>query len=166
MTKRNAITAMTMLGSVLFAATAHATYIKQFPASLCVASNGNPPVSMNIFGQAQNESTTAGATWFCPVIRDSANLFNSSATEVIVNGFSNGPGALIAQSCRASATGGNMVCDPVGPNGDSTGIGVVLLSWYPVAPATAWRSSTPEDAFYVVMTVAPGVTVFGYSVLD
>jgi hypothetical protein len=150
---------VTLLGSGLYAETASATYAKEFPPSLCVAQSGKPAVSISADGQA---SSASSSIWFCPVDRDSLNPFiNPTQTAAVVNFWSGGAGTVTVRSCRASATGGSIVCDATQNSGAA---GLSSITWN---PGSAWKSSNLVDSLYISVTVAgPGLTVFGYAALD
>jgi hypothetical protein len=155
-----AIATLTALGLGLCATTASATYVEQFPPSLCVPQAGSPAVSVNSDGQA---SSSAFSLWFCPVIRDSNNPFSGTSTTLVVNGLSTGTGSIIVDDCRASSTGGSLTCGPIVSTQVSTGTGVVSLLWH---PGSEWQSSLFLDSFYVTVEISGGTPLFGYLALD
>jgi hypothetical protein len=166
MTKRiGKVAAGIFISISLGAAVAHASYIKQFPPSLCAKvvspfAAENAPMDLSD-GQIVNGA--GGHNFFsalCPVVRDSVNSFTSSPV-ALVNGWSAGASTVMVMTCRASYSGGSIVCDPA--VSASGGVGTFSFSW---SPGTAWTSGFIEDSFYIGLIMQGGTALFGYSVVD
>jgi hypothetical protein len=169
MTKRIGKAAAGIFISIsLGASAAQATYIRQFPPSLCGKvinpfPDENAEMLLSSDGQIVN-TAPVGPNFFsalCPVDRDTVNPFINSETTALVNGWGQGNNTVVVHACRASATGGSIVCDPA--VSASTGTGVFSFSWN---PGTAWKAASINDSFYISLLMKGGTALFGYSVVD